>query len=124
VRKDVLPGEVFEVEEVGLVLAMELELLQVPEHLVKTGVADAVRREDITRRVGTGLLDVVVLEVDKLLILDGPLGRLTVEEGSERPWSVQFLAVLRGKGHTSFNFSPMRRARLKFPTVATASIFF
>lgn len=71
-----------------------LELLQVPEHVVQSVVAHAEGREDVSRRVGPRLLDVVVLEVNKLLIFHCAFGGLPVEERSKRPDLLMLHAVL------------------------------
>lgn len=100
-------------------LHVGLELLQVLEHLEESSVTHAVGGEDVARGIGEYFLDVVVLEIYELFVLHRPFRTLPVEEGIEGSGLAQFEAVLYGGRNTSFNFSPMRRARLKFPTVAT-----
>lgn len=72
-----------------------LVLLQMPEYVVQPIVTHAEGRKDISRCVGPGLLYVVVLEVYKLLILDGAFGGLPMEERSKRPNLLMLHTVLK-----------------------------
>ena len=66
--------------EEGVWLRVFFELLEMLECLVESCVADAKWGENVATVVGRGLFDVVVLEINKFLILDCPLGVLTMEK--------------------------------------------
>ena len=90
------------------------------EGLVKSSVANAEGGEDVATMIGRGLFDVVILKIDELFVLNCPFGVLTMEKHIIGFDFFLLLTVLYQDRATWFRYSPIRKDRLKLPTVAIA----
>lgn len=94
------------------------------EGFVEPLVADTERRKDVSSAIVGSFLNIVVLEVDKLLVIDCTFSDLSVEEGSVWFVSILLFTVLHKSNRTLLSFYPIRKLRLKLPMVTTELTFF